>query len=54
MAKKAVVVGINRYGGGNDLPSCVTDAEQFAKYLRETRGFSDIRSLHDEEAGKQR
>ena len=27
MARRALIVGINTYGGGNDLQACVADAE---------------------------
>jgi uncharacterized caspase-like protein len=33
MARKALIVGINTYGGGNDLHACVADAEAMAKVL---------------------
>ena len=54
MAKKALVVGINRYGPPNDLPSCVHDAEAFADLLESVYKFDQIRRLSDEEATKER
>jgi uncharacterized caspase-like protein len=33
VARKALIVGINTYGGGNDLHVCVADAEAMAKVL---------------------
>jgi hypothetical protein len=33
MARRALIVGINTYGGGNDLHSCVADAKSMAEVL---------------------
>lgn len=33
MARRALILGINTYGGGNDLHACVADAEAMARVL---------------------
>lgn len=33
MARRALIVGINTYGGGNDLDACVADAKAMAEVL---------------------
>src|SRR5947209_5781203 len=33
MARRALIVGINRYGGVNDLQACVADAEAMTSVL---------------------
>jgi hypothetical protein len=44
MKKLALCVGINRYGGGNDLAGCVNDANDW-KALLEARGYMVISLL---------
>jgi hypothetical protein len=54
-AKRALVVGINDYGSPqNNLPSCVKDANNFASFLGQTHGFSEIHKLLDGEATRPR
>ena len=49
--RKALVVGINNYGGPpNDLPSCVNDANSFARLLQSNYGFNDIHTILDAKA----
>ena len=52
MTNRALVIGINAYGGPNELPSCVQDAESFSQLLGTQYGFNDIRALHDRQATK--
>ena len=47
-ARRALCVGIDRYGDGYDLAGCVHDATNWARRLAEV-GF-DVTSLHDETA----
>lgn len=46
--KEAVVVGINKYGGGNDLAGCVNDARAWAALL-EAKGY-EVHLLLDADA----
>lgn len=48
--RRALCVGIDRYGPPFDLAGCVNDATNWAKGLREL-GFS-VTSLHDQEASR--
>ncbi len=53
MARKALLVGINRYKDpGNDLSGCVNDVLLMARMLREEYGFArkDVKLLTDGEA----
>lgn len=51
--KRAVVAAINDYGGApNDLPSCIKDAQEFMRALKDLYGFrqQDIHYLEDGQA----
>jgi hypothetical protein len=50
MAKKALVIGINAYSPPNALPSCVNDADAFAKYLETQNGFHAVTNFRDAQA----
>lgn len=50
MAKKALVIGINAYSPPNALPSCVADADAFARYLETQNGFHAITNFRDAQA----
>jgi hypothetical protein len=54
MAKKALCVGINKYGDGNDLSGCVNDARSWSAVLVEHAGFGrgDVTMLLDADATK--
>lgn len=54
-AVRALVVGINDYGGRGDLTSCVTDAKDVAAFLERTYGVprTNIRILLDGDASKE-
>ncbi len=54
MSTRALVAGINDYGGRNSLPSCVKDATSFAEMLQKDLGLlpGDIKSLHDQQVTK--
>lgn len=49
--KKALCIGINRYGGGNDLDKCVNDANDWASLL-EFKGFKTSKLLDKEASGR--
>lgn len=49
--KKALVVGINDYGGPpNDLPSCVNDANAITQLLQSRFGFKEVHTVRDGDA----
>lgn len=52
--KKALLAGINKYGGGNDLRGCVNDCLLMHKILTEKYAFptSDLRLISDKECTK--
>ena len=49
---RALLVGINAYGGENNLAGCINDVTDMANYLVDKRGFAEgeIRLLTDERA----
>jgi Caspase domain len=55
MARRALIVGINTYGGGNDLNACVADAKAMAEVLSRhkdgDKNFDCILSLDRMEDG---
>jgi Caspase domain len=49
--RKALLVGINDYKNPrNNLNSCVADANAFGQLLGEGYGFTEMKSLHDDDA----
>jgi len=49
--RKAVVVGVNNYGGPpNDLPSCVNDANTITQLLQSRYGFKEVHTVRDGDA----
>ena len=52
MSNKALVVGIDEYAPPNQLPSCVADATSFADMLKAQYGFTNIRTLLNQQARK--
>lgn len=48
--KRALIVGINYVGTGNDLRGCINDANNIKNMLTNTYGFTDINMLLEKEA----
>ena len=48
MAKRAVCLGLDDYGGNGDLNGCVNDCSDWSALLRDTFGF-DVRALTNRE-----
>ena len=57
MSRRALVVGINNYSGGNHLESCVSDAKAMAEHLSRhkdgKKNFDCIECLDQMEDGSQ-
>lgn len=49
MKKRALIVGINYVGTGNDLKGCINDANNAHEFLK-SRGFEDIKLVLEKEA----
>jgi hypothetical protein len=49
MKKKALIVGINYEGSGNDLRGCINDANNIEALLK-TKGFTEIKMVLEKEA----
>ena len=50
MLKRALLVGINYVGTGNDLRGCINDVENMELLLRQKLGFTEIKTNIEEEA----
>lgn len=48
--KRALLIGINYIGTGNDLRGCINDAKNMEALLRDQYGFSDIKLLLEKDA----
>ena len=48
--KRALIVGINYVGTGNDLQGCINDANNMNALLKDHFGFTDIRLLLEKDA----
>lgn len=46
-ARRALLFGINHYGGGSDLNGCLNDVEDMAKMIRENYPDADVRIFKD-------
>lgn len=51
--KRALIVGINYTGTGNDLKGCINDANNVQRLLSDKFGFTDIRVLTEKDATTQ-
>lgn len=49
MKKRALIVGINYVGTGNDLKGCINDANNMHEYLQ-TKGFTEFKLVLEKEA----
>jgi len=49
MKKRALIVGINYVGTGNDLKGCINDANNVNEFLK-SQGFDDIKLVLEQEA----